>query len=74
MSMDQEFIGTIMKSVMNADIAQLVKMLNGSRIDFSSSYEDIPLEIGIRIRESEILVRVKIVEVKETDGDHPKTD
>lgn len=75
MAMDKEFIQAIFGSVMQAskNPIELVKMMNGARLGFKSCFDEVPLEVSIRIKGNEILARVKILE-KESNGNQPKTD
>ena len=73
MGMDKEFISALMQSVMSASPMDLVKMMNGAKLDFKSSFDDIPLEVSVRIKNNEILARIKILE-KENNGDQSKTN
>ncbi len=74
MAMDKEFVQALMQTMMNADPAELIKMMQGAKIDLKATIEDIPLEIGIRFKKGEIHARVKFTEEQETDGDQSKTD
>lgn len=74
MAMDKEFLNAIMGSVLQAskNPMELVKMMNGARLDFRSCFDDVPLDVSIRIKDNEILARVKILE-KESNGDPTET-
>ena len=74
MSMDKEFVQALVQSMMSADPKELIQMMQGAKFDFKASIEDIPLEIGIRIKAGEILARVKFPqEEKQEDGDQPES-
>ena len=74
MAMDKEFVQALVQSMMSADPAELIKMMQGAKFDLKATIEDIPLEIGIRIKKGEILARVRFTEEQEEDGDQSKTD
>lgn len=72
--LDKEFTLALIQSLMSADPKELIQMMQGTKLDFKASIEDIPLEIGIRIKAGEILARVKFPqEEKQEDGDQPET-
>ena len=74
MSADQDFMQALMQSMMSAKPAELLKMMQGAKIEMNATLEEIPLKISLRIKEGEILARVKIVtEENQEDGDQPET-
>lgn len=74
MSKEQEIIQTIIQGMMDAKPKDLLKMMQGSKVDMEATLEDIPLLISLRFNDGEILARVKIREDTEKDGDQPETN
>lgn len=72
--LDAGFMQALMQSMIGANPADLLKMMQGAKIELNASIEEIPLKISLRFKEGEILARVKITEEdKSEDGDKPET-
>ena len=72
--LDPEFVQALVQSMMNAEPAELIKSLQGTKVDIPAIIAGVPMEIGIRIKNGEILARVKFTqEEKSEDGDKPES-
>jgi len=65
---DAIIIQTVLGSLGSQNPRELLKLLDGARMDFNATFEDIPLEIGLRFRGKDLLIRVRVIEEEEENG------